>query len=166
MHPLCGESVAVQFRARPVSIGLGMQASMFFGYLGIGYGRIGQLASGVDALDKAFELAARTGERFFEAELRRMNASLRLRAGDVTGAEQELELALAVARQQEARLWELRAAASLARLWRDQDKRAEAYEILQPVYAWFIEGFDTADLKDAKALLDELSDNELSGSSL
>ena len=65
--------------------------------------------------------------------------------------------ALAVARDQGARLWELRAATSLARLWRDQGKRAEAHDLLAPVYGWFTEGFDTADLKDAKALLDELA---------
>ena len=65
--------------------------------------------------------------------------------------------ALAVARDQGARLWELRAATSLARLWADQGKRAEAYDLLAPIYGWFTEGFDTADLRDAKALLDGLA---------
>jgi predicted ATPase len=64
---------------------------------------------------------------------------------------------LAVARDQGARLWELRAATSLAGLWCDQGKRAQAYDLLAPVYSWFTEGFDTADLKDAKALLDGLA---------
>ena len=64
--------------------------------------------------------------------------------------------AIDLAREQSAKLWELRAATSLARLWRDQGKRAEAHDLLAPVYGWFTEGFDTADLKDAKALLEEL----------
>jgi predicted ATPase len=62
-----------------------------------------------------------------------------------------------VAQEQRARIWELRAATSLARLWRDQGRRAEAHDLLAPVYGWFTEGFDTADLKDARALLDELA---------
>jgi predicted ATPase len=66
-------------------------------------------------------------------------------------------MALAVAREQNARMWELRAATSLARLWADQGKRAQARDLLAPVYSWFTEGFDTADLKDARAVLDELS---------
>jgi predicted ATPase len=72
-------------------------------------------------------------------------------------AEAYFERALAVARQQQAKSWELRAAMSMARLWRDQGKRNEARDLLAPVYGWFTEGFDTLDLKDAKALLDELS---------
>jgi predicted ATPase len=67
------------------------------------------------------------------------------------------ERALAVARQQQAKSWELRAAMSMARLWRDQGKRDEARELLAPVYGWFTEGFDTRDLREAKALLDELA---------
>jgi predicted ATPase len=67
------------------------------------------------------------------------------------------ERALAIARKQQARSWELRAATSMARLWRDQGKRDEARELLVPVHGWFTEGFDTRDLKEAKALLDELS---------
>jgi predicted ATPase len=72
-------------------------------------------------------------------------------------AEASYHQALAVARDQGARLWELRAATSLARLWRDQGKRVDAHDVLAPVYGWFTEGFDTADLKDAKTLLSELS---------
>ena len=71
-------------------------------------------------------------------------------------AEELYRKALSIAREQEAKLWELRATVSLARLWRDQGHRAEARDLLAPVYGWFTEGFDTADLKDAKALLDEL----------
>jgi predicted ATPase len=68
-----------------------------------------------------------------------------------------LERALAIARQQQAKSWELRAAMSLARLWRDQGKSEQAHELLAPIYGWFTEGFDTRDLKEAKALLDELA---------
>ena len=76
---------------------------------------------------------------------------------DAAKAEGYFERALSVARQQQAKSWELRAAMSMARLWRDQGKRDEARELLAPVYGWFTEGFDTLDLKEAKALLDELS---------
>ena len=75
---------------------------------------------------------------------------------DTAKAEAYFERALAVARQQQAKSWELRAAMSLARLWRDQGKVQQARELLTPVYGWFTEGFDTRDLKEAKALLDEL----------
>ena len=76
---------------------------------------------------------------------------------DATQAEACFEQALAVARRQQAKSWELRAATSLARLWQHQGKRAEAYELLVPIYGWFTEGFDTADLIEAKTLLDELA---------
>ena len=75
---------------------------------------------------------------------------------DVAKAETYFERALAVAREQQAKSWELRAAMSMARLWRDQGKRNEARDLLAPVYGWFTEGFDTLDLKEAKALLDAL----------
>ena len=78
------------------------------------------------------------------------------RVSQIAKAEAYFERALAVARQQQAKSWELRAAMSLARLWRDQGKVRQAREHLAPVYGWFTEGFDTRDLKDAKALLDEL----------
>ena len=92
------------------------------------------------------------------ADLHRIRADLLLQ-GQVSHpdrAEVELVRALEIARGQEARSLELRAASSLARLWRDQGKRSGAHDLLAPVYGWFTEGFDTADLKDAKALLDEL----------
>jgi predicted ATPase len=76
---------------------------------------------------------------------------------DAAKAEAYFERALAVARAQQAKSWELRAAMSMARLWREQGKREEARELLAPVYGWFSEGFDTLDLKEAKALLDELA---------
>ena len=76
--------------------------------------------------------------------------------GDRSAAERSYHQALAIAKRQSAKLWELRAAMSLARLWRDQDKRHEAHDLLAPVYNWFTEGFDTPVLQDAKTLLDEL----------
>ena len=95
----------------------------------------------------------------FEAELNRAagDTVLRLPEPDPSKAQAYLEDALAVARQQQAKSWELRAAMSMARLWRDQGKRDEARDLLAPVYGWFTEGFDTLDLKEAKILLDELS---------
>ncbi len=80
-------------------------------------------------------------------------------APDASQAETCLQQALAIARHQEAKSWELRAATSLARLWQSQDKRQEAYDLLAPVYEWFTEGFDTADLQEAKGLLGELSES-------
>ena len=100
-----------------------------------------------------------TNEQLFEAEIYRVAGEVALKSPnqDRTKPEAYFERALAVALQQQAKAWELRAAMSMARLWRDQGKREEARELLAPVYAWFTEGFDTLDLKEAKALLDELS---------
>ena len=101
----------------------------------------------------------RTEERFFEAEIDRIAGEIALKSPqpNVAKAEAYFDRALAVARQQRAKSWELRAAMSMARLWRDQGKRREALDLLAPVYGWFTEGFDTLDLKEAKGLLDELA---------
>ena len=100
-----------------------------------------------------------TKERWCEAEVNRMAGEIALLSPepDAAKAEAYFERALAVARQQQAKSWELRAAMSLARLWRDQGKVQQARELLAPVYGWFTEGFDTRDLKEAKALLEELA---------
>ena len=97
--------------------------------------------------------------QWYAAELSRLKGALLLRQAvpDVPQAEACFQQALAVARRQQAKSWELRAAMSLARLWQSQGKRAEAYELLAPVYGWFTEGFDTADLQEAKTLLEELA---------
>ena len=108
-------------------------------------------------LDDALQIIVRTGERWFEAELYRHKGQLMLRQGHTEAAERLYCKALSIAREQEAKLWELRAAASLARLRRDQGCRAEAHDLLAPVYDWFADGFDTPDLKEAKALLNELA---------
>jgi len=95
--------------------------------------------------------------RWFTAELNRHKGQLVLRQGHPKAAEQLYRKAMSIAQEQEAKLWELRAAVSLARLHRDQGRRAEARELLAPVYDWFTEGFGTPDLKEARALLDELA---------
>ena len=117
----------------------------------------GQIEEAVTLLDDALQIVERTGERWFAAELNRHKGQLLLRQGHSEAAEELYRKALSIAEEQEAKLWELRAAVSLARLRRDQGRRAEARDLLAPVYGWFTEGFDTPDLKEAKALLDELA---------
>jgi predicted ATPase len=109
-------------------------------------------------IDEAITTMQTAKEKMWEAEVNRVAGEIALMPPepDVTKAEGHFERALAVARQQQAKSWELRAAMSLARLWRDQGKVQEARELLAPVYSWFTEGFDTRDLKEAKALLEEL----------
>ena len=117
----------------------------------------GQIDEAVGQLDDALQMVERTGERWLAAELYRHKGQLLLRQGQSEAAEELYRKALSIAEEQGAKLWELRAAMSLARLRRDQGRRAEARDLLAPVYGWFTEGFDTADLKEAKALIDELA---------
>jgi len=119
----------------------------------------GRYGAGLAALREAMTFAEETGERFVEPEIHRLRGDLLLRQtrGSSAEAEECYRKALEVARAQEARAWQLRATVSLARLWGEQGRRAEAHELLAPVYGGFTEGFDTADLKDAKALLAELA---------
>jgi predicted ATPase len=119
-------------------------------------GIAGQMDEASTLLDDALQLGERTGERWFAAELNRHKGQLLLRQGHTEAAERFYRKALGIAREQEAKLWELRAAVSLARLCRDQGRRTEARDLLAPIYGWFTEGFDTPDLKEAKALLEEL----------
>jgi predicted ATPase len=104
----------------------------------------------VTQLDEASQIVERTGERWFAAELNRHKGQLLLRQGHSEAAEELYRISLSIAEEQEGKLWELRAAISLARLWRDQGRRAEARDLLAPVHSWFTEGFGTPDLKDAK----------------
>jgi class 3 adenylate cyclase/predicted ATPase len=117
----------------------------------------GQIEEAAILLDDALEIVKRTGERWFAAELNRHKGQLLWRKGQPAAAEELYRKALRIAEEQGAKLWELRAAVSLARLRRDQGRRAEAGDLLAPVYGWFTEGFDTPDLKEANALLDELT---------
>src|SRR5215471_4731623 len=116
----------------------------------------GQIEEAATLLDEALQTVERTGERWFAAELNRHKGQLLLRQGQSEAAEELYRKALGIAREQDAKLWKLRAAVSLARLRRDQGRCAEARDLLAPVYGWFTEGFGTPDLKEAKALLDEL----------
>jgi len=116
----------------------------------------GQIEEAVTLLDDALQIVEGTGDRWFAAELDRHKGQLLLRQGNSEAAEELYRKALSIAQEQEAKLWELRAVASLARLRRDQGRPAEARDLLAPVYGWFTEGFDTPDLKEAKALLVEL----------
>jgi predicted ATPase len=121
------------------------------------YGALGRPLKGLNCLDEATQMIDATDEREVEAELLRLRGDLLNATGDEAAAERSYREALAVATKQSAKTFELRAAMSMARLWRDQGKRIEARELLVPVYGWFTEGFDTRDLKEAKALLDELA---------
>jgi len=116
----------------------------------------GQVEEAVTLSDGALRTVERTGERWLEAELYRHKGQLLLQQGHSEAAEELYRKALGIAEEQAAKLWELRAAASLARLRRDQGRRTEARDLLAPVYGWFTEGFGTPDLEEAKALLDEL----------
>jgi len=116
----------------------------------------GQIEEAAALLDDALQIVKRTGERWLEPELYRRKGQLLLRQGNFAAADELYCTALSTAREQEAKLWELRAAVSLANLWRGQGRRTDAGELLAPVYGWFTEGFDTPDLKEAKALTEEL----------
>ena len=128
-------------------------------HLAMAYAELGQPDDARRCIDDAIDKVERSKEKWCEAEVHRIAGEIALKslAPDPEKAEEYFERALAVARQQQAKSWELRAAMSMARLWRDQGKRDEARELLAPVYGWFTEGFDTLDLKEAKALLDELA---------
>jgi predicted ATPase len=120
------------------------------------HGRIGQSRTGLLLLAEALDLAEKTDERIYEAEIYRSKGELLLLRSEDDQAEACFQQAREVARRQGAKWWELRTSVSLARLWQKQGKKDEARKLLTPIYGWFTEGFDTADLKDAKALLDEL----------
>jgi predicted ATPase len=123
------------------------------------HGRADQAAIGLSLLADALDAVQRTGVRWIEGELHRLRGELWLAMPEPDQSEAEacFRRALAVAHEQQAKLWELRAATSLARLWRDQRRRNEAHDLLAPIYGWFTEGFGTVDLNEAKALLDALA---------
>jgi predicted ATPase len=122
-------------------------------------GRAGQVEEGLRLLAEALAAFEASGRGDMLAEAYRLQGALLLRqsAPDPTQAETCFQQALAIARRQQAKSWELRATMSLARLWQQQGKRTAAYELLAPIYGWFTEGFDTADLLEAKALREALA---------
>jgi len=156
-------------RAKPVQITSGIAALRSTGatwtlpswlsYLGKSNADLRQFDDTWYCISEANVAVEKTKERWFEAEVNRIAGEIALMGpqNDSAKAEAHFERALAVARQQQAKSWELRAAMSLARLWRDQGKVQQARELLALVYGWFTEGFDTRDLKEAKALLEELA---------
>jgi predicted ATPase len=132
--------------------------TLYLGHVAAAHASLGQPEAGLALLDEAIQTAEKTDQRFFEAELCRLRGEMLLMLGRRDEAEAGLRWALTIAQHQQARWWELRAATTLAKHWRHEGKYLEAFSLLQPVYGWFVEGFDTPSLKDAQALLGELRD--------
>ena len=141
------------------STGATINLPLYLSHLAIAHAELDQFNDAWRCIDEALGAVEATGERWNEADIHRTAGviTLMLTEPDAAKAERHFDRALEIARTQQARSWELRAATSLARLWRDQGRRAEAHNLLAPVYGWFAEGFDTFDLKEAKALLEELA---------
>ncbi|NIN69149.1 MAG: AAA family ATPase, partial [Anaerolineae bacterium] len=139
------------------SMGARCYSSGILGALAEAQAMAGQPGEGLTTLEEALALVEETDERHWEAELYRLRAELLLMQGDDAEAERSLHKAIEVARRQQAKSWELRATVTLCRLLQKQGKREEARQLLSEIYGWFTEGFDTPDLKEAKALLDQLS---------
>ena len=128
-------------------------------HLASAYAGLGQFGEAWCCIDEALSAIKTSKETWYAAEANRVAGEITLKSPgpDAAKAETYFEHALAIARKQQAKCWELRAAMSMARLWRDQGKRTEARDLLAPIYRWFTEGFDARDLKEAKALLEALS---------
>jgi predicted ATPase len=144
--------------------GTGIWQSQFLALLAGAYGETGQIREGLRVIDEALVASAHYGERFYEAELYRLKGECLLRMGEgekppPSSPQECFEKAITIAREQGAKSWELRAATSLARLWQQQNNVDEARQLLEEIYNWFTEGFDTKDLQDAAALLSELGAN-------
>jgi predicted ATPase len=131
----------------------------YFAYVARAHAELRQFDDARRCIGEAMTAVETTKERWCEAEVNRIAGEIALKSPepDEGKAEAYFERAIAVARAQQAKSWELRAAMSMARLWRDQGKRDEARDLLAPICGWFTEGFDTLDLREAKALLDELA---------
>jgi predicted ATPase len=149
------------------SVGAGIYQSYHLALLAEAYGKAGQAEEGLGALAEALTVVNKTGERFFEAELYRLKGQLVLQSGvrgpacEMPNPQLEAEAcfhkAIEIARKQQAKSLELWAVISLSRLWQQQGKQKEARQLLAEIYGWFTEGFDTKDLQEAKALLQELA---------
>jgi predicted ATPase/class 3 adenylate cyclase len=141
------------------STGAELMVPYYLSLVAEGYGKEGRTEDGLTLVTEALVRINNTGECWAEADLHRLKGELLLSASVDNHAEAEhsFQQALTLARRQQAKSWELRAAMSLGRFWQQQGKRAEAYDLLAPVYGWFTEGFDTADLQEAKALLNEFA---------
>ena len=141
------------------SVGAALSEPLYLWHLAMAYAELGQPDDARRCIDDAIDKVERSREKWCEAEVHRIAGEIALKppGPDTEKAERYFDRALAGARQQQAKWWELRAAISMARLWRDQGKSQQARELLAPIYGWFTEGFDTLDLKEAKALLDELA---------
>ena len=139
--------------------GLGRTVNLPFGLASLaeGLARRGDRAAALAALREGLETANATGEHKWDAELHRLTGTVLLAENKRDEGQASLQQAIRIAQAQQAKSLELRAARDLARLWGEQHRRAEARDLLAPVYGWFTEGFDTADLKEAKALLDQLA---------
>jgi tetratricopeptide (TPR) repeat protein len=151
-----GLALVKQGSAELRAAGAVLNTPMRLASLAEGYAMLGQRAEGLNCLAQAAQFVETTEERVQEAELHRIRGDLLNATSDRAAAEHDYRQALAVAERQSAKLFQLRASVSLARLWRDQGKRTEARDLLDPIYNWFTEGFDASDLKDAKALLELL----------
>jgi predicted ATPase len=139
-------------------MGTKTQLSHLLALLAEAYGSTGQAEEGLNVLAEALAFVRSSNERYYEAEIYRLKGELLLmQGGDETEAEASFHKAIEVARRQSAKSWELRATVSLCRLWQKQGRRDEARQMLAEIYGWFTEGFDTPDLKEAQALLEELS---------
>jgi len=136
-------------------------------HLARAHAELGQFEEAWRCIGEATTAAETTKDKWCEAEIHRTAGEIALMSPepDAAKAQAHFERAIAIARAQQAKSWELRAATSLARLWRDHGNRHQARDLLAPVYGWFTEGFDTADLKEAKALLDELAEPFVSATS-
>jgi predicted ATPase len=139
------------------STGSTMCTPIIVSLLALAHANVRQFDEAWRHIGEAMTTMKSSRETWTEAEVNRIAGEIARLADDAKKAEAYFQSAMAIARQQEAKSWELRAAMSLARLWRDQGKTVEARELLAPVYGWFTEGFDTRDLKEAKALLDQLT---------
>jgi predicted ATPase len=138
--------------------GICVQVPLFVARQAEAEAEMGGVETALSMVDDALTMSERTGQHCYDAELHRVRGDVLVRAtqSDFDAAEAAFAHAIEIARRQHTRSWELRAGTSLARLLRDQGKQQEAHDLLAPIYGWFAEGFDTLDLKEAKALLGEL----------